>query len=204
MPAVANVEFKNRYRKYFDLALLASLALHLIAFAFMPKIEINPYNTDSEELEVIEIPPEIDIPPPPKAIERPKIPIESLDEDVEEEETIEDTTFNPDDMLDAPPPPPPSSGDFYVFDKAPKPKRMVKPDYPKMARTAEIEGVVVLKVTIDEFGRVIRAVVLQSESSVFDQAAIDAMMQWSFTPAEQSGHPVKATVTIPLRFSLNR
>lgn len=204
MSATANVEFKSRYRKYFDVALLLSLGAHLIAFVFVPKIEINPYRSDADELEVIEIPPEIDIPPPPKAIERPKIPIESLDEDVEDEETIEDTTFNPDDMLDAPPPPPPSSGDFYVFDKAPKPKRMVKAEYPKMARTAEIEGTVVLKVTIDEFGRVLRAVVIKSDSEVFDQAAIDAMMQWSFTPAEQSGHPVKSTVTIPLRFSLNR
>jgi protein TonB len=204
MSATANVEFKSRYRKYFDIALLLSLGVHLFAFAFVPQIDINPYRSDAEELEVIEIPPEIEIPPPPKAIERPKIPIESLDEDVEDEETIEDTTFNPDDMLDAPPPPPPSSGDFYVFDKAPKPKRMVKPEYPKMARTAEIEGIVVLKVTIDEFGRVIRAVVVKTDSEVFDQAAIDAMMQWSFSPAEQSGNPVKATVTIPLRFSLNR
>jgi protein TonB len=204
MSATANVEFKSRYRKYFDIALLLSLGVHLFAFAFVPQIDINPSKTNADELEVIDIPPEIEIPPPPKAIERPKIPIESLDEDVEEEETIEDTTFNPDDMLDAPPPPPPGSGDFYVFDKAPKPKRMVKPEYPKMARTAEIEGIVVLKVTIDEFGRVLRAVVVKSDSEVFDQAAIDAMMQWSFTPAEQSGNPVKATVTIPLRFSLNR
>lgn len=204
MAATANVEFKSRYRKYFDIAMLLSLAAHLFAFAFVPKIDINPYKSDSEELEVIEIPPEIDIPPPPKAIERPKIPIESLDEDVEEEDTIEDTTFNPDDMLDAPPPPPPSSGDFYVFDKAPKPKVMVKPDYPKMARQAEIEGIVVLKVTIDERGRVVNAVVVKSDSEVFDQAAIEAMKQWTFTPAEQSGNPVKATVTIPLRFTLNR
>jgi protein TonB len=200
----ANTRFKLQYRKWFDVALIVSLALHLLAFAFLPKIDITPEKSNTEEIEVIEIPPEIDIPPPPKAIERPKIPIESLDEDVEEEETIEDTTFNPEDMMDAPPPPPPSSGDFYVFDKAPKPKKMVKAEYPKVAREAEVEGIVVLKVTIDENGRVIAVSVVKSESQMFDQAAMDAMRQWVFAPAEQSGNPVKATVTIPLRFTLNR
>ena len=204
MAMTANTRFKLQYRKWFDLALIVSLSLHLIAFAFLPNIDITPEKTNTDEIEVIEIPPEIDIPPPPKAIERPKIPIESLDEDVEEEETIEDTTFNPDDMLDAPSPPPPSSGDFYVFDKAPKPKKPVFPDYPKMARQAEIEGVVLLKVTIDERGRVINVVVIKSDSEVFNDAAIEAMRKWIFAPAEQSGNPVKATVTIPLRFSLDR
>ena len=33
---------------------------------------------------------------------------------------------------------------------------------------------------------------------------IEAMEQWTFEPAEQSGNPVKATVSIPLEFSLNR
>lgn len=204
MAATANVEFKRRYRKYFDVALVASLSIHLIAFAFVPHIDINPQNSDLDELEVIEIPPEIEIPPPPKAIERPKIPIESLDEDVEEEDTIEDTTFNPEDMLDAPPPPPPSSGDFYVFDKAPKPKRMGNFEYPKMARQAEIEGTVLLKVTVNAQGRVISVVVIQSASKVLDQYAIEYVKEWTFTPAEMSGNPVKATVSIPITFSINR
>jgi len=201
----ANTQFKAKYRKYFDVALIISLGLHLLAFAFVPKIQINPYKTGQEEIEVIEIPPEIDIPPPPKAIERPKIPIEALDdEEVEEEDTIQDTTFNPEDMLDAPPPPPPSYGEFPVFDKAPKPKRTVVPEYPKMARQAEIEGTVLLLVTIDERGRVVQVSVLRSDSDVFNDAAIEAMQQWTFTPAEQSGNPVKSRVSIPLVFSLDR
>lgn len=202
--ATANSEFKAQYRKWFDIALIISLSIHLIAFAVIRPFEFAALRTEQEELEVIEIPPEIDIPPPPKAIERPKIPIEALDdEEVEEEETIQDTTFNPEDMLDAPPPPPPSSGDFYVFDEAPKPKRIVQPEYPTMARQAGIEGTVVLKVTIDERGRVIRVVVLRSDSEVFNDAAIEAMQQWTFIPAEQSGNPVKSTVSIPLEFSFN-
>jgi protein TonB len=200
----ANTRFKQRYRKYFDIAMAISLAIHLIAFAVVPTLDITAFKTQVDELEVIEIPPDIEIPPPPKDIQRPKIPVETLDEDVEEEETIEDTSLDLDNLPDAPPPPPPSSGDWLVFDKAPKPKKMVSPEYPVIARQGEMEGVVVLKVTIDERGRVIRAVVLRSDASVFDQAAIEAVRQWTFTPAEQSGNPVKATITIPLRFTLNR
>jgi len=205
MSARANTEFKLKYRKYLDVALTISLALHLAAFALIPQINISAYKTEIDELEVIEIPPEIEIPPPPKEISRPKIPVETLDEDVEEEDTIEDTSLDVENLPDAPPPPPPGGGDFFVFDKAPKPKKLVKPEYPALARSADIEGTVVLKITVDERGRVVRAVVIQTTAQgIFDDAALAAVKQWLFEPAEQSGNKVKATITIPLEFSLNR
>jgi protein TonB len=202
----ANALFKAKYRKYLDIAMSISLSVHLLAFAVVPHIEINPHKTELDELEVIEIPPEIEIPPPPKEIQRPKIPIETLDEEVEEEDTIEDTTFNPDDLPDAPPPPPPGGGDWLNFDKPPKPRRtpFSDADYPTMARTTEIEGTVLLKVTIDERGKVIFVTVLQSDSPMFNDAAKNVVKRWEFAPAEFGGSPVKSTITIPLRFTLNR
>ena len=80
----------------------------------------------------------------------------------------------------------------------------MQPDYPTLARQAEIEGRVVLKVTIDERGRVISAVVIRSDAQVFNNAAVEAVKQWTFEPAEQSGNPVKATIIVPLEFALNR
>ncbi len=205
MSARANLEFKLKYRKYLDVALIVSLGIHLVAFVLLPRIQIEGSKTVIDEIEVIEIPPEVDIPPPPKEIARPKIPVESLDESVEEEETIEDTDFDPTNMPDAPPPPSSSGQEFYVFDKAPKPKRIVEPEYPTLARNAGIEGTIILKITVDEKGRVIRAVVLKSAAQgIFDQAAIKAAEQWIFDPAEQSGNPVKATITVPLEFVLNQ
>jgi protein TonB len=203
----ANAVFKAKYRKYIDIALSISLAIHLLAFAVVPHLDINPHKTELDELEVIEIPPDIEIPPPPKDIQRPKIPIETLDEEVEEEDTIEDTTFDPDALPDAPPPPPPGGGEFLSFDKAPKPRRTPfdpDRDYPVMARTAEMEGLVLLKVTVDERGKVIYVVVLKSDAAVFNEAAMKVVRRWEFVPAEQSGNPVKATITIPLRFTLDR
>jgi TonB family protein len=204
MALTENVKFKLKYRKYLDIALAISLSLHLLAFALIPKIDINPYKTNVDELEVIDIPPEIEIPPPPKEIERPKIPVETLDADVEDEEDLDDTSLDLDDFLNAPPPPPPGGGDFFVFDKAPKPKTMVSPEYPTMARTSETEGIVRVKVTVDENGRVVSASIVSTAAAVFNESALAAIRQWTFFPAEQSGNPVKATIIIPLSFKLNR
>lgn len=207
MSARANLEFKLKYRKYLDVALILSLALHMVAFVLLPKIEIKGSKTVIDEIQVIDIPPEVDIPPPPKELARPKVPVESLDESVEEEETIEDTTFDPTNMPDAPPPPASSGQEFYVFDKAPKPRRITNPEYPALARNAGIEGTIVLKLTVDEKGRVIRAVVINPgsvASGIFDASAVKAAQEWLFEPAEQSGNPVKATITVPLEFSLNQ
>jgi protein TonB len=129
--------------------------------------------------------------------------VETLDEDVEEEETIEETSLDIANLPDAPPPPPPGGGDFFVFDKAPKLKHFVQPEYPSLARTADIEGTVIVKITVDERGRVIAASILQSVAEgIFDQAALDAVRKWTFEPAEQSGNNVKATITVPLEFTL--
>lgn len=203
MSARANTEFKLKYRKYLDIGLTISLAVHLAAFALIPQLDVDAFKTQIDELEVIDIPPEIEIPPPPKEISRPKIPVETLDEDVEEEDTIEDTTLDIDNLPDAPPPPPPGGGDFFVFDKAPKPKKYDPPEYPALARTGGIEGTVMVKITVDERGRVIRASIIQSTAQgIFDKAALEAVRKWIFEPAEQSGNKVKATISVPLEFSL--
>ena len=109
------------------------------------------------------------------------------------------------DNLPPPPPPPNSSGgDFFVFDKPPKVRNHVNPEYPALARSGEIEGIVVVKCTVDEKGKVIRVSILQTASPIFNEAALAAVRKWTFEPAEQSGNPVPATITIPLEFTLNR
>lgn len=90
---------------------------------------------------------------------------------------------------------------FTVFDRPPVVVREVHPVYPELARQAELEGTVVLKVGIDETGRVKEARVLASVPGL-DQAALDAVYQWEFQPAEQRGVPVPVWIVVPIRFSL--
>jgi len=74
--------------------------------------------------------------------------------------------------------------------------------YPEMARKACIEGQVVVRVLVDKNGKPKKVVVQQSDSQMLNQAAIDAVMHSTFTPAIQNGQPITCWVSIPIRFKL--
>lgn len=92
--------------------------------------------------------------------------------------------------------------DFVAYENEPTPVKQVQPKYPDIALRAELEGTVYLKVWVTKEGKVKKAVVLKTDSEVFNQSAIDAAMQWVFTPALQQKKPVDVWVAIPFRFRL--
>jgi len=94
-----------------------------------------------------------------------------------------------------------SSDYFDAYDRPPVVIKQVYPVYPELARQAELEGVVVLKVGIDELGQVREALVLESVPGL-DKAALDAIYQWQFKPAMQRDVPVPVWYTVPIRFRL--
>lgn len=106
---------------------------------------------------------------------------------IEEDIKIED---------DGPPP------DFVAFDKAPVPIKQAKPVYPDIARKAGLQGTVIVKLWIDKEGKVRKAQILKSDSDVFNQPAIDAAMQFVFTPALQRDKPVPVWLSMPFKFRL--
>jgi protein TonB len=77
----------------------------------------------------------------------------------------------------------------------------VLPVYPPAAREARIQGVVILEALIDGKGKVEQARVLRSVSEL-DQAALDAVKQWVFTPTLINGKPVKVVMTVTVNFKL--
>lgn len=91
---------------------------------------------------------------------------------------------------------------FLKVEIEPQLVKKVKPVYPELARRAGLEGVVWLKIWIDQQGRPKKIVVLQSDSEVFDQAAVAAAGQFVFTPAMMQNGPVEVWVTLPFRFTL--
>jgi periplasmic protein TonB len=93
--------------------------------------------------------------------------------------------------------------DFVPYEKAPMVVKRPAPVYPEIARKAGVEGTVWLKLWIDKEGKVKKAIVVKSDSEVLDQAAIDAAMQWVFTPALQRDKPVAVWMSIPFKFKLN-
>jgi protein TonB len=79
----------------------------------------------------------------------------------------------------------------------------VKVDYPADAKLNDIDGVVRLRVTTDERGKVTSVVVISGPGFGLDEAARDALKRFTFKPATKAGEPVGYTFTYSYRFELN-
>lgn len=92
---------------------------------------------------------------------------------------------------------------FLAWEKAPRAVKRVMPEYPKEALQDRAEGKVILNIVVDEEGVVTDAKVITADPpGVFDEAAIEAMKQWVFEPAEQAGVPIKVRLAYPIQFTL--
>jgi TonB family protein len=98
----------------------------------------------------------------------------------------------------------PHPDDFVLVDAQPLPIKEVPPKYPAEARNAKIEGTVWIKCLVGKDGKVTKPIVMKSDASVFDKAAIAAVLQWTFSPAWLKGKPIAVWVAIPFRFKLNK
>ena len=85
--------------------------------------------------------------------------------------------------------------------KAPERIHYVQPAYPPDAQAARVSGIVIIEAVIDETGHVAQAKVLRSVS-MLDQAAIDAVMQWEYTPTLLNGAAVPVLMTVTVNFTL--
>jgi protein TonB len=102
-----------------------------------------------------------------------------------------------------PPDPPRPAGPVRVADLPVTPRKIgdVRPVYPEIARAAHLEGTVIMEAVLDTSGRVTQLRVIQS-APMFDQAALDAVRQWRYTPSLYGGRPVSVLMTITVRFTL--
>ena len=100
-------------------------------------------------------------------------------------------------------PPPPAApvrvgGDI----KAPTKIKNANPVYPAIARAARMSGMVILEAVIDKEGNVKDLKVVRS-AGVLDQAAMDAVSQWKYTPTTLNGQPVEVIMSVTVNFTLN-
>lgn len=77
----------------------------------------------------------------------------------------------------------------------------VPPVYPPAALSARVQGIVILEVVIGPSGRVTDVKVLRSVP-LLDEAAIDAVKQWEYTPTLLAGVPVPVIMTVTVNFTL--
>lgn len=84
----------------------------------------------------------------------------------------------------------------------PKLSQMVHPVYPPAAKTAGVEGPVVLQLVITLEGAPVSMKVISSPSGDLSQAAMDAVKGWKWEPARLNGAPVEVVTDVTINFTL--
>ena len=77
------------------------------------------------------------------------------------------------------------------------------PPYPREALEKGWQGVVLLKVIVNKFGRPKQVEKEQSSGyAVLDETAVRAVKRWHFHPATLGTIPIESSVSVPIRFVL--
>jgi len=85
--------------------------------------------------------------------------------------------------------------------KPPKKIKDVRPEYPAQAKRDGIQGVIVLGCLIDEEGKVVETKPVKSIPEL-EEAAVEAVRQWTYEPTLLDGVPVRVAMTITVNFRL--
>lgn len=201
----ATLPIKYKYPITIRLATLGSVSLLIFTFLIYPRylgiLELEDVELQEILIENIPQTQQIERPPPPA---RPSVPVESEDEDIADDLTIEETDLDNFEAWDAPPPPPEGPRvKFIPYDDPPQPLSNIRPVYPEIAQEAGIEGTVVVQVFIDKKGRVQDTIILKGiPNTGLDEAAVTAIRKTRFRPAKQRERPVGVWISIPVNFRL--
>jgi protein TonB len=79
--------------------------------------------------------------------------------------------------------------------------RRVNPTYPPLARTARIQGRVLLQAQISKSGDIQNLQVISGHPMLI-QSALDAVKQWKYRPYLLNGEAVEVDTTIEVNFTL--
>lgn len=213
-----NERFKERFSSILWTSMIAATAVHFGAFAYWPELEAEDFSFSAVELTAVELPPEIEVPPPPKTIARPAMPVMATT-DVSEDITIAPTTFEENPVEALPPPPTVTEEDTDISARPTFTPFTVAPDilnrdeivsamvraYPPVLRDAGIGGVIKVFFFIDENGTV-RATRLDESSgyAALDDAALELASLYRFSPALNRDTRVPVWVSFPVEFRVIR
>lgn len=76
-----------------------------------------------------------------------------------------------------------------------------QPSYPLVARQSRVQGTVLIRIVVDETGKVVEASPVCGPRALQDES-VQAAKHWTFTPTLLNGVPVKVTGTITFNFAI--
>ncbi len=209
----ANDRFKSSFSTSFWGSMITATLAHFVFFAFLNFGEPEDVSMSMDEIITMDIPPEIEIPPPPEAIARPATPVvtsATIDEDI----TIAPVTFDENPVENLPPPPDEVETDIGAapvftpytvkpdYTNAAEVQRALEREYPPLLRDAGIGGTTVVWFFIDEQG-VVQNQQVQASSGhqALDDAALRVAPVFKFTPALNRDKAVPVWVQLPITFT---
>jgi len=217
----ANDKLKQGWEGWFWGGMMGAIVIHFAIFALFPQLSADDVSFEGDELTAIDIPPEVEIPPPPEAIQRPATPT-IADAQIDEDITIAPTTFddNPVEMLPPPPDATAGSGDqagprFIPYDTPPRltnnreVQRVLEREYPPLLKESGIGGEVIVWLYISEDGEVLDREVRRdppgtSGYDALDAAALEVADVMDFVPAQNRDKTTAVWVQIPITFTVGR
>ncbi len=220
LPKNPCADLRKKHQRFLETAVIIALLFMIAAFKLVPAL--HPEKPESEKqdpfisIDDSALPTVHEVPPPPPmpapALEKP-----GGDDDLPDvifEETVIDFN-NP-----VPPPKPPPVVEnpvdepdeivpFWIIEEKPSiigglESIMKRIKYPEIARIAEIEGKVIVRVLIDKKGNPTEIELLKGIGGGCDEEAVKAIAATRFTPGRQLDKPVKVRMTIPIIFRLER
>lgn len=210
----ANDRLKGMFVERLWGSLAIAAMLHFGVLAYWPQMSVAAPGPGAEPVDLIAMPPEVEIPPPPEKLPRPAVPVPSMDMDIDPDLTIAPTTF-PDDPSEALPAPRTGTG-VDVSEEPVWVPHEVRPElrnadaylralerrYPPLLRDAGAGGTVLLWVYVDATGAVGNTrVVSSSGKPQLDLIAEEVMREVArFRPALNRDSPVPVWVQIPVTF----
>jgi TonB family protein len=87
--------------------------------------------------------------------------------------------------------------------REPRKVKDARPRYPEAAKELRIQGGVVVECLITAEGKVTNVRVVRGLYKILDDAAIEAVRQWEYTPTLLEGVPVPVIMTVVINFRLN-
>ena len=208
----ANTELHGRYGRYFKMFTGVAVVVHALVIVFFVAPRAAGFDKGIDEFEVIDIPPEIKIPPPPEEIARPATPVIS-DEPVEEDITIAETDIVEDQVVpDAPPPPAAEVGNQFTFTPytvKPKCEKGCTADdvlrhVPPLLKRSGISCSLTVGIKIDTSGKVSAIDLLKSSGNPScDKAAETWARSTKWTTAFNRDQPVVVWIAQPVSITTN-
>ena len=208
LQSTANTELHDSYGRYFQRFTAAAVVVHALLLVFFVAPRGEGFEASLDELEVIDMPLEIKIPPPPEEIARPATPVIS-EEPIEEDITIAETVITENEPVPDVPPPPPAGEPGDTFTLTP---HTVKPvclagcaaedilrHVPPMLKRSGVWCGLTMGIRIDTSGNVTATDLLASSGN---DACDSAAKQWAKTTrwstAYNRDQPVVVWISQPL------